>query len=154
MLFWGKLLEEHEGFQFCLEFRYSNLWVCRIVCNKFQIRVWQTWVQILILPCMWSWTNCLTSLSLSFLICKMDITPVSQGWCVVISDTKDMTPSPIIPNSMVSSCLHSLTVSHQQDEFMYLKHIKIVSCFITSWYHFPLLHCPAYTKHWNFPPSP
>lgn len=34
--------------------------------------------EILILPCMWFWTNCLPSLSLNFLICKMEIiTPVS-----------------------------------------------------------------------------
>lgn len=35
-----KLLGELESFQFCLEFRSSNLYVCQIVYNKSQIGIW------------------------------------------------------------------------------------------------------------------
>lgn len=76
-------LGKSENVQFCVEFKSSHLEVCQIVHNKLQIRQSAR-------PGFRSWfyhvrdlghTASFTSLSPSFLICEMEITPASHSCC-------------------------------------------------------------------------
>ena len=86
-----------------------------------------------------------------------DDNTVSQGCCVITSENEYKTPGPIIPLSKLNgtSLFHSPMASCQQDEFIYLKYIKIISCFIISQYNLPLHPYPPHTQNTqNSPPSP